>query len=196
MLLIGNRLAIKGNWDTQPIPSGRVGLILPPAPGVICYVPGNPYSATTRALLEHIDESVSTGTVIDAGCGNGILALAAAVLGAVNVQGYETHPSFADIARNNITANNLNNKIKIHTQDYRAVNVPACDHFLCNIDDETTLVDTVAASHKFLRPGGTMICVPPRERSGVVEAQAMVGGLSLTRNRHVAGWNCLTFRRA
>ena len=80
MLLIGTKLAIKGDWDTSPDPAGRVVVTLIPSPHTKV---GNPYAPWTRSMLEAIEALVQPGmAVVDLGAGIGILALASVASGA------------------------------------------------------------------------------------------------------------------
>lgn len=63
---------------------------------------------TTRLCLQWLCELSLTGrTVLDYGCGSGILAMAAAALGAADVCGVDIDPQAVATARHNTTANGL-----------------------------------------------------------------------------------------
>lgn len=64
---------------------------------------------TTRLCLQWLsDLSLAGKTVLDYGCGSGILAMAAAALGAANVFGVDIDPQAVETARFNTEANGLN----------------------------------------------------------------------------------------
>ena len=101
---ISNRLWIVPSWRTPPEP-GAFNIVLDP--GLAFGTGSHP---TTRLCLEWLDKNISPGcSVIDYGCGSGILAIAAAKLGAGNVRGVDIDPqavilSRANASRNGVTA--------------------------------------------------------------------------------------------
>ena len=71
---------------------------------------------TTRLCLQWLSDLSLTGkTVLDYGCGSGILAMAASALGASEVFGVDIDPQAVDTARLNTDANHL--KVAYATSD-------------------------------------------------------------------------------
>ena len=65
---------------------------------------------TTRMCVEALEENVKEDTtVFDIGTGSGILAIAAAKLGAKKVIGVDLDPVAVDSAKENVSFNDLNN---------------------------------------------------------------------------------------
>ncbi len=63
---------------------------------------------TTRLCLEWLERNVAAGcTVLDYGCGSGILAIAAARLGAARVAGVDIDPQAVEAARANAERNGV-----------------------------------------------------------------------------------------
>ena len=63
---------------------------------------------TTRLCLEWLERNVSEGcSVLDYGCGSGILAIAAARLGAARVAGVDIDPQAVEAARSNAERNGV-----------------------------------------------------------------------------------------
>ncbi|MBF0219581.1 MAG: 50S ribosomal protein L11 methyltransferase [Gammaproteobacteria bacterium] len=86
-LCFGKRLWIVPSWY-QPPEAAAVNLLLDPG---IAFGTGT--HPTTRLCLEWLDGADVNGkTVIDYGCGSGVLALAALLLGAAQVYGVDTDP--------------------------------------------------------------------------------------------------------
>ncbi|MBQ9973020.1 MAG: 50S ribosomal protein L11 methyltransferase, partial [Firmicutes bacterium] len=69
---------------------------------------------TTSLCLELIEKYIKEGdTLLDVGCGSGILAIAAGLLGASDVLGIEIDPVAVEIGNENVALNNLSDKIKV-----------------------------------------------------------------------------------
>jgi ribosomal protein L11 methyltransferase len=99
---VSERLWIVPSWHEQPDPSA-VNLILDPGMAF-----GTGSHPTTRLCLEWLERNVSDGcTVLDYGCGSGILAIAAARLGAGHVAGVDIDPQAVEAARSNAERNGV-----------------------------------------------------------------------------------------
>ena len=76
---IGDRLIVIPEWESAGVPEGRVALRLNPG---LTFGTGS--HATTRLCLTALEKHVRGGeTVLDLGCGSGILSIAALLLGLV-----------------------------------------------------------------------------------------------------------------
>lgn len=101
---VSERLWIVPSWHDSPDPDA-VNLILDPGMAF-----GTGSHPTTRLCLEWLERHVESGcTVLDYGCGSGILAIAAARLGAARVAGVDIDPqavaaAHANAERNGVTA--------------------------------------------------------------------------------------------
>lgn len=82
---IGQKLAICPSWETDYDPKGRKVLMLEPGLAF-----GTGTHNTTRLCLETLEQKINGGEeVLDLGCGSGILALSALLLGAKNAVGVD-----------------------------------------------------------------------------------------------------------
>ncbi|MDR3478896.1 MAG: 50S ribosomal protein L11 methyltransferase [Gammaproteobacteria bacterium] len=101
-LRFGKRLCICPSWETPP-EDDCVNVILDPGLAF-----GTGTSPTTALCLEWLDQNVQNGdTVIDYGCGSGILALAALKLGAKQVFAVDYDPQALLATRDNGERNQL-----------------------------------------------------------------------------------------
>ena len=99
---ISERLWIVPSWHETPDPAA-VNLILDPGMAF-----GTGSHPTTRLCLEWLERNVSDRcTVLDYGCGSGILAIAAARLGAGSVAGVDIDPLAVEAARSNAERNGV-----------------------------------------------------------------------------------------
>ena len=100
---VSERLWIVPSWHESPDP-GAINLILDPGMAF-----GTGSHPTTRLCLEWLERNVSAGcSMLDYGCGSGILAIAAARLGAARVAGVDIDPQAVESARANAERNGVN----------------------------------------------------------------------------------------
>jgi ribosomal protein L11 methyltransferase len=96
-------LWIYPSWEDNPAPNG-ISLQLDPGLAF-----GTGHHATTNLCLSWLGASELEGlTVIDFGCGSGILALAASRLGAIHVHAVDIDPQAVTATHDNIGRNQLN----------------------------------------------------------------------------------------
>lgn len=99
---ISDRLWIVPSWHEAPDPTA-INLILDPGMAF-----GTGSHPTTRLCLEWLERTVQPGdSVLDYGCGSGILAIAAARLGAGEVAGVDIDPQAIEAAEANAARNEV-----------------------------------------------------------------------------------------
>jgi ribosomal protein L11 methyltransferase len=98
---IGKNIWVVPSWHEAPDPDG---LILELDPGLAFGTGSHP---TTRLCMEWLEAHPAPGkSVLDYGCGSGILAMVAKKLGAQDVSGVDIDPQAIESARDNATRNN------------------------------------------------------------------------------------------
>lgn len=99
---VSRRLWIVPTWHAAPDPKA-INLVLDPGMAF-----GTGSHPTTRLCLEWLERTVTSGaTLLDYGCGSGILAIAAAKLGAGRVAGVDIDAQAVTAARANAEANEV-----------------------------------------------------------------------------------------
>lgn len=152
-----------------------------PEPVIIALDPGLAFGTghhpTTALCLEWLDGAALTGaTVIDYGCGSGILAIAALKLGAARAIAIDHDPQALEATRDNAQANSVAERLEI-CQPGDLVPVEA-DVVIANIL-AGPLVELAARLIALTRPGGALVL------SGVLNEQiesvrsAYAGALAL-----------------
>ncbi|WP_019141944.1 50S ribosomal protein L11 methyltransferase [Noviherbaspirillum massiliense] len=97
---IGKNIWVVPSWHDAPDPSG---LVLELDPGLAFGTGSHP---TTRLCMEWLEAHALQGrTVLDYGCGSGILAMVAKKLGAAKVAGVDIDPQAIESARHNAVRN-------------------------------------------------------------------------------------------
>jgi ribosomal protein L11 methyltransferase len=93
---VGARFYLAPAWRDDPTPAGRFRIVVNPGMAF-----GTGVHETTQLCLEALEEFVKPGDrVLDVGTGSGILAQAAALLGAGKVYACDTDPVAVEIAGN------------------------------------------------------------------------------------------------
>ena len=97
---VSARLWIVPSWHSAPEP-GAINLVLDPG---LAFGTGS--HASTRLCLQWLERSIAGGeTVLDYGCGSGILAIAALKFGAARAVGVDIDPDAVAAARENARRN-------------------------------------------------------------------------------------------
>jgi ribosomal protein L11 methyltransferase len=86
---------------------------------------------TTRLCLELLLER-ERGSVLDLGCGSGVLSVAAAKLGFGPIVAIDREPAAVEAARRNAAANDVT--VDVRRADAHELELPAADLGLANID--------------------------------------------------------------
>ncbi len=103
---IGNRLAICPSWESYENKENRKILKIDPGAAF-----GTGTHATTSMCLEMLDEYIKGGeTILDVGCGSGILSIAGVLLGAKNAVGVDIDAQSVKVSRENAEINELTDK--------------------------------------------------------------------------------------
>ena len=110
---------------------------------------------STAMCLEWLDAlPPAPGRVIDYGCGSGILGIAAAKLGAHEVQAFDIDPQALLATRENAERNAVAGRVRVAAS--AAALQPGCDVLLANIL-AGTLIELAAELCSLLRPGGRLV---------------------------------------
>lgn len=154
---VSERLWIVPSWHEQPDPAA-INLILDPGMAF-----GTGSHPTTRLCLEWLERTVRPGdSVLDYGCGSGILAIAAARLGAAGVAGVDIDPQAVEAAN----ANAARNAVVARFADSAAPLAGEYDIVVANILSNPLRV-LAGAICAHVRPGGGRLAL-----SGILREQA------------------------
>lgn len=184
---VGRRLWIAPSWAPGDPPDGRLAVRIDA--GVAF---GSGLHASTRLCLELLEDLVRPGvTVVDVGTGSGILAVAAARLGAARVVATDLDPVAAQAAAQAVRANDLRGVVAVVVADLLAALLRPAEVVVANLTAD--LLERLAPHvPPALSPEGRFIA------SGIAAAQAArvrealaAAGLAVVRERVREGWHAL-----
>lgn len=184
---IGKHIVVKPIWENYSNKDNELVIELDPGMAF-----GTGTHETTRMCVEALEKNVEANSVIyDIGTGSGILAIAAAKLGAKEVLGVDLDPVAVDSAMQNVQHNKLNN-IKIIEGNLVEVVEGKADIVVANIIAEIIciLIDDVK---KVLKTGGLFISsgIIHERREMVIDKLENSGFQVLEVNKD-GEWNCIT----
>ena len=193
-LPIGEKLVVVPAWEEQPA-DGRVALRLDP--GLIF---GTGSHATTRMCLAALEHCAGAGrTVLDLGCGSGILGIGALLLGCAHVTGCDIDPKAPEVAAANAALNGFyEDKFTVCAGDIladaglRRRLGTGYDIVLANIVADV-IIPLAALAPAFLAPGGTFVCSGIIDgREDEVAAALARAGFTVTAHDTLEEWHCFT----
>ncbi|MBU3724398.1 MAG: 50S ribosomal protein L11 methyltransferase [Burkholderiaceae bacterium] len=160
--VIGSRLWVGPHWVDPPQTFSNQGIVIRLDPGMAF---GTGSHATTQLCLEQLmatlDAHPNCQRVLDMGCGSGILAIAAAKLGASDVHAIDIDPIAVATARNNA----ITNQVSIHAASAESQPEGVFDLVLANILSQPLKVLAPMLA-RLTRPGGGLLL------SGILSRQA------------------------
>jgi len=152
VLRVSPRLVICPTWRSYRPRQGEAVIRLDPGMAF-----GTGQHPTTLMCLRALEEFLRSGMdVLDLGTGSGILALAAAKLGAASVLALDIDPQAAAVARENVRLNRLALVVRVEEGSLDDAPRPAFDLAMANIST-AVIVEVAPALAAVLRPGGVLI---------------------------------------
>ncbi len=186
-LCFGTRLWICPSWCAVPDPDA-VNIMLDP--GLAFGTGSHPTTALCLSWLDSLN--LAGKTLIDFGCGSGILAISALKLGAVQAMGIDIDPQALEASRDNAGRNGVSERLTL----YDAKNYPVvpADVLVMNIL-AGPLCDLALVVTTLVKPGG-YICLSGLLASQATRvAQAYEAAFTLMPVVEKEGWCCITGRK-
>jgi ribosomal protein L11 methyltransferase len=195
ILRVGQKIAIAYGENYQPVPDDDCVVRLPLDKTNSDEVFGTGKHPATQLSLELLESSVrGRDRVLDVGTGSGILAVAAARLGATEVLAVDTDPDAVAKARSVIRANGLEDVIELKLGSIECAD-RIYDLLVANIFTHV-IISLAPAFRRAISPLGTLIV------SGIVSARTddvikrvSAIGFELAEQRSLDVWQALLFTR-
>ena len=195
VMRVGRRLVIRPTWRRhRSLPDD---IVLALDPGMAFGTGLHPTTRLCLAALERLDDHgrVAAARVLDVGCGSGILAIAAAKLGAERVVGVDTDPIAIEVTSANAARNRLARRIEARHGSLPSGAGPF-DVVLANLI-AGMLVPLAALFRDELRPGGTLLASGIFvDREAEVTAAFESAGLESVDRSAEGEWVALEARRS
>ena len=192
---IGRRLFVRPLWIQTDFPPDLIELALDPGMAF-----GTGTHPTTQLCLEALEDLTPPGGhVLDLGCGSGILAIAAAKLGAAHVLALDIDPIAVEASRVNVAQNGVADRVTVDEGSLANVITSArrFDLVVANILARVIIVLCGEHLGEAVRPGGRAIF------SGIIDTQAddvetalRSTGLEPYARRQMGDWVVIEARRA
>jgi ribosomal protein L11 methyltransferase len=188
---VGERLIIAPSWKLPDDRAGRIVIQIDPGMAF-----GTGTHETTRLCLEALERRWRGGSLVDAGTGTGILAIAAALLvPGSRVVGIDVDPQAIEVARENTSINNVSDRIELYEGQPRQFAGNAFNVVVANLTAEV-LVELMSDLRACLAPQGLMIL------SGIlielapdVEESLRASGLEVRERRSEGEWSMIVAQR-
>ncbi|MCI6376891.1 MAG: 50S ribosomal protein L11 methyltransferase [Clostridiales bacterium] len=187
---IGSRLVVKPTWEPYAAKPGDLVIELDPGMAF-----GTGTHETTNMCMQLLEKHLQDGMrVMDVGTGSGILAIAAAKLGAKDVLAIDIDPDAVKVARENVALNAVDGHVRVVVGDLCKGETMPCELAVANIvADAICMLAGPLTRH--LQRNGLLICSGIiREREQDVLLAAEKAGYAVYDRIEKGEWVALALR--
>ena len=183
---VGEKIVVKPIWEEYEAKDGELVVDLDPGMAF-----GTGTHETTRMCIQALERYVKEeSTVFDVGCGSGILAIAAAKLGAKLAVGVDLDPVAVESSIENVGYNNLNNIEILHGNLVEVIDGKA-DIVVANILAEIICILTDDVK-RVLKDGGVFITSGIiHDRVDMICEKLEATGFEVVEKNRDGEWNCI-----
>lgn len=187
---IGSHLVVKPTWEPYEAQEGDQIIELDPGMAF-----GTGTHETTHMCMQLLEKHLRPGMrVMDVGTGSGILAIAAARLGAREVLAIDIDPNAVKVAKENVALNHVEPQVRVVVGDLCKSEAMPCDLAVANIvADAICMLAGPLTRH--LQKGRLLICSGIiREREQDVRDAAAQAGYTLFDRIEMGEWVALALK--
>ena len=190
----GRKLLVKPAWLEAEISPDDVVIELDPGMAF-----GTGTHPSTQLCLMALEDLIRPDQrVLDLGCGSGILAIAAARLGATNILALDTDPIAVRVAHENVAANSVRDRVHVEQGSLESqLHAPRrFDLIMVNILANVIIEMCGQGLGHVVRPGGHLVAAGIiNEQADEVASALEEAGLQVEARRQSADWVALVTRR-
>ncbi len=188
---VGKRLAICPSWEKYAGDGSRRVLSIDPGAAF-----GSGTHETTRLCLETLEKHISPGkTVLDIGCGSGILSIASLIFGAEKAVGVDIDAGAVRTARENGSINGFNEpQFTVAQGDLAEAIEGKFDVVAANIIADVIIRLLPDLREYMAQDGVAVLSGIISERSAEVERHITENGFYIAEKSDKNGWACITIR--
>lgn len=195
---VGERVLIQPQWEPLDRETDRV--VFKVNPGLTF---GTGSHDSTRFCIEEIERYLSPGdTMLDLGCGSGILSIIALLLGASRCDAADIDPNSEQVAYDNLSLNGIDkSRYTVRTGDILTDSsmrgaFGQYDIVAANIVADV-IIELSCFVLDFMKPDAVFICSGIiNERAGEVKAALEGAGLRIINKKQSAEWTAFACKRA
>ncbi len=182
------RIVVAPPWDLPDVAAGSLsngGLLveIEPSRGF-----GTGHHQSTRLCLVLLQSrDLARRTVIDVGTGSGVLAIAAARLGAAFVAAFDSDPDAVENARENVAKNQVASTVEVHVRDLSEPGIAPAEVVTANLTG-TLLVRHAKSLGALVRSGGSLIVAGFTIDEKPMVLDAFDDDFELTESAEEDGW--------
>jgi len=190
VLRVGQRIVIRPSWQEYKPRPDEIVIVLDPGMAF-----GTGVHPTTRMCLQAAEEHLKPGdSVLDLGTGSGILAIAAAKLGAGSIMALDSDPLAVRAARANVQSNGVRDIVTVEQGSLDKA-VREFDLVLVNILARVIIELADQGLADRVRPGGLLIAAGIiEEQEAEVTAALIEHGLEIVERRQEKDWVALKLK--
>jgi ribosomal protein L11 methyltransferase len=149
---------------------------------------GTGHHQSTRLCLVLLQSlQLSSRTLTDVGTGSGVLAIAAAKLGAAFVSAIDVDPDAIDNARENIARNRVEAVVEAHVRDLTEPGLAAADVATANLTG-TLLARHASELAALVKPSGSLVVAGFTIDEKPLVLEAFEGSFALTQSAEEEDW--------
>ena len=183
---VGEKIVVKPIWEEYEAKNGELVVDLDPGMAF-----GTGTHETTRMCIQALERYVKEeSTVFDVGCGSGILAIAAAKLGAKLAVGVDLDPVAVESSKENVEYNKLDNIEILHGNLVEVIDGKA-DIVVANILAEIICILTDDVKRVLKESGVFITSGIIHDRVDMVCEKLEASGFEVIEKNRDGEWNCI-----
>ncbi len=191
---VGDKILICPEWEEVPASDRKVFKVNPG----LTFGTGTHHS--TRMCIEHLEKVVGEGTtLIDIGCGSGILSIISLILGAKSATAIDIDENCVHVAYENLAMNGIDaDKYRVLSGDiltdknlFDEISTPKYDVVVANIVADV-IIALLPIAENLTKEGGVFVC------SGIIDERLPDVEKALAKSRfhidkvvHSGGWSSI-----